>query len=291
MLVQLADQARSSDDIAFAVRAQSQAGTLLWPQDRDKARSIYRRAFNSLSTTVVFKAADNTENPAAPSGQAPRSGLTLAEKQQLRTELLNQIAARDLELAEELARAVADSLDASREVCSGGAHAGGCEQGNRAASQASDSPGPASQGNVERRELLISVALQVVERDPQRAMALGQLSLTLGISQNFSRLLMLMRTVDAGLADLLFSSAVARLEQSQAADLAEIHLLGSYLVSSVNSSARHAVSKAVVIKYLELAFSQVTRRAELLLKSPFERASRPDESAALYFIERQLSDL
>jgi transposase len=291
LLVQLADQARSSDDLAFAVRAQSQAGTLLWPQDRDKARSIYRRAFNSLSTTAASKATDNTENSAATAGAAPRSGLTPAEKQQLRAELLNQIAARDLELAEELARAVADSLDVSKEACAGGAHAGGCEPGSRPAAQASDSPGPASQGNAERRELLISVALQVVERDPQRAMALGQLSLTLGVSQNFSRLLMLMRTVDAGLADLLFSSAVARLEQSQAADLAEIHLLGSYLVSSVNSSARQSVSKAVVVKYLELAFNQVTRRAELSLRSPAERASRPDESAALYFIERQLCDL
>ncbi|HVG18476.1 MAG TPA: hypothetical protein VNI02_05435, partial [Blastocatellia bacterium] len=209
----------------------------------------------------------------------------------LRTELLNQIAARDPELAEELARGLAESLDTSKDGCALGANGAACDQANRAASQAADSSNAASQANAERRELLISVALQVVERDPQRAMALGQLSLTLGISQNFSRLLMLMRTVDAGLADLLFSSAVARLEQSQAADLAEIHLLGSYLVSSVNSSARQAVSKAVVVKYLDLAFSRVMRRAELALKSPYERASRPDESAALYFIERQLSDL
>ncbi|HVG21043.1 MAG TPA: hypothetical protein VNI02_18500, partial [Blastocatellia bacterium] len=110
LLVQLADQARSSDDLAFAVRAQSQAGTLLWPHDRDGARAIYRRAFQSLSPATAFKAADNAENPAPLPGQPPRSGLTLAEKQQLRAELLNQIAARDLELAEELARAVAESL-------------------------------------------------------------------------------------------------------------------------------------------------------------------------------------
>jgi hypothetical protein len=292
LLVQLADQARSSDDLAFAVRAQSQAGTLLWPHDRDRARLIYRRAFQSLSPTTIFKAADNTENAAAQSGQASRSSLTLAEKQQLRTELLNQIAAHDPELAEELARAVAESLDITKDGCSGGAIMASCEQANRATSQASaESPGTSSQGNAEQRELLISVALQVVERDPQRAMALGQLSLALGISQNFSRLLMLMRTVDAGLADLLFSHALARLEQAQAADLSEIHLLGSYLVASVNSSAGRAVNRAIVVKYLNLAFIQVMRRAELALKAPYDRAYRPDESAALYFIERQLSDL
>ena len=296
LLVQLADQARSSDDLAFAVRAQSQAGTLLWPHDRDSARSIYRRAFQSLSPTNTLKVTDNTD-PAAPSSRPSRAGLTLAEKQQLRTELLNQIAARDPELAEELARAVAESLDTSKDLCSGGAQAANCEQAGRATSQAAadslsaDSLSAPSQAHAERRELLISVALQVVERDPQRAMALGQLSLALGVSQNFSRLLMLMRAADAGLADLLFSCAVARLEQSQTADLREIHLLGSYLVSSVNSSARQAVSKEVVVKYLNLAFSQVSRRAELASKAPYDRASRPDESAALYFIERQLSDL
>jgi hypothetical protein len=292
LLVQLADQARSSDDLAFAVRAQSQAGTLLWPHDRDRARAIYRRAFQSLSPTILFKAVEKTDDSIAPSGLPSRNGLTLAERQQLRTELLNQIAACDPELAEELARALAESLDISKDVCSGGASVSNCDPANRAASQASaDSPGSPSQGDAERRELLISVALQVVERDPQRAMALGQLSLALGISQNFSRLLMLMRSGDAGLADLLFSSAVDRLGQSPSADLADIHLLGSYLVSSVNSSARRAVSKDVIVKYLNLAFNQVTRRAELAMKAPYDRASRPDESAALYFIERQLSDL
>lgn len=292
LLVQLADQARSSDDLAFAVRAQSQAGTLLWSYDRDRARSIYRRAFQSLSLVTPSKNADNADNHVALSGHSSRSGLTLAEKQQLRTELLNQIAACDPELAEELARALAESFDAPKDVCSSGAAATNCDQTIHAASQSpADSPGASLQGNAERRELLISVALQVVERDPQRAMTLGQLSLALGISPNFSRLLMLMRAGDAGLADLLFSSAVARLEQSQAADLADIHMLGSYLVSSVDSSAKRAVSKAVIVKYLNFAFSQVMRRAELALRSPYEKASRPDESAALYFIERQLSDL
>jgi hypothetical protein len=283
LLVQLADQARSSNDLAFAVRAQSQAAALLWPQDRERARLIFRRAFQSLSPTTLSKLADSSDNSSA---------LSNAEKQQLRTELLNQIAPRDPELAEELARALADSLDTSKDGCPSGSSASNCDPANHAAPQGpADSPAASAQGNAERRELLISVAIQVVERDPQRAMALGQLSLALGISQNFSRLLLLMRTVDAGLADLLFSCAAARLEQSQSADLADIHLLGSYLVASVNSSAKQRVNKAVVVKYLNLALSQVTRRAALAVKAPYDKTLRPDESAALYFIERQLLDL
>ena len=44
LLEQLADQARASENLAFAVRAQSQAARLLWAQDPDRARAIYQRA-------------------------------------------------------------------------------------------------------------------------------------------------------------------------------------------------------------------------------------------------------
>src|SRR6185436_4931659 len=77
LLIQLADQARLSDDLAFAVRAQAQAATLLWATDSDLARAIYRLAFKSLAR--------------------PGATSSLAEKQQLRSELLNQIAGRDPE--------------------------------------------------------------------------------------------------------------------------------------------------------------------------------------------------
>ena len=58
---------------------------LLWPHDRERARAIFRQAFQSLA----------------------RETLTAGERRQLREELLNRIASRDAELAEELARAAA----------------------------------------------------------------------------------------------------------------------------------------------------------------------------------------
>jgi hypothetical protein len=245
----LADQARLSEDLAFAVRAQTQAATMLWPYDCERARAIFRQAFQSLA----------------------RDTLAASERRQLREELLNRIASRDTELAEELARSLAYSTEISKESV---------------------------RAEAERRELLISVALQIVERDPYRAMALGQLSLgsptvapapvreeTALISQNFARLLVLMRAVDAGLSDLLFASAVIRLERAQAIDLNDIHTLGSYLVSSVNSTAKDSISRTVIERFLSLAFNQIT-----LHRESQERAA-PDEAAAVYFITRQLKDL
>lgn len=249
LVSQLADQARLSEDLAFAVRAQSQAATLLWPYDRERARAIFRQAFQSLA----------------------RETLNASERRQLREELLNRIAGRDTELAEELARALAYSSEISKET---------------------------ARADAERQELLISVALQIVERDPYRAMALGQLSLggaavataasredTALISQNFARLLLLMRGVDASMSDLLFESAVIRLERAQAIDLNDIHTLGSYLVSSVNSAAKDSISRPVIERFLGLAFKQI-----MLYRDNQERDG-PAESAAIYFITRQLTDL
>ncbi|HJQ71368.1 MAG TPA: hypothetical protein VKA70_20485 [Blastocatellia bacterium] len=245
LLAQIADQARLSDDLAFAARAQSQAATLLWPYDRERARSIFRQAFQSLA----------------------RETLAAAERRQLREELLNRIASRDTELAEELARAAAYSAESAKE-----------------------SP----RADADRRELLISVALQIVERDPYRAMALGQLSLGGAsaareeaplISQNFARLLVLMRGVDASLSDLLFASAVVRLERAQSIDLNDIQTLGSYLVSSANPSAKDSLARPVIERFLGLAYKQI-----MLYREGRERGG-PDEPAAIYFITRQLTDL
>ncbi|MGA9770591.1 MAG: hypothetical protein WBV94_16245 [Blastocatellia bacterium] len=281
LLIHLADQARLSDDLTFAVRAQSQAATLLWSADSDRARTIYRQAFRSLTLNGSSKTNDSADNSRA----EPRANLSVSEKQQLRAELLNQIAARDPELAEELARSLAEGVENSKEGCS----TSNCDQGNHASTQAlAGSASTLTQADVDRRELLISVALQVVERDPQRAMALGQLSLASGVSQNFSRLLTLMRAVEPAMADLLFSCALARLGQSPSAQLADIHTLGTYLVTVVNSGAKQTLSRTDVEKFLRLAFNQILRRAE---SSSFTRAVRPDESAAIYFIQRQLADL
>src|ERR1044072_9441997 len=90
LIVHLADQARLSRDVQFTVRAQAQAGLLVWPYDRKQARAIFRRAFQQL-----LPSASNSQPASAPE---------IATLQQLRTELLNQIAFRDPEMADILAR-------------------------------------------------------------------------------------------------------------------------------------------------------------------------------------------
>jgi hypothetical protein len=278
LLGQLADQARVSDDVVFSVRAQSQAATLLWPHAPERARTIYRGAFESLAGSPKPDQRPNT-NASLVAG----TELTASRKRQLRSELLNQIAARDADLAEELAKSIADKADnASRDCINGSADCG---------SAASDlaftlvARGAPSKDYAERRELLMSAAMQVVEREPQQAMAFAQMSVALGISSNLARLLTLMRTVDAERADLLFSNAVARLEESPTIELTELHTLGSFVVSVVNSSPRLPLARQLVIRFLNLALN---RMSTFGMSSP-EMTNR-DESAA-YFVGRQLTEL
>jgi hypothetical protein len=282
LLEQLADQARASANLAFAVRAQSQAARLLWAQEPDRARAIYQRAFESLAPTT--KPQEGAENTEAPRGTAVLS--SSIEKRQLRAELLNQIAARDPELAEELARSFAESIENQKSGCGDNAPSDCSSSGVNTTRLEPRAVTTRSREDAERCELLMSAALQVVDRDPQQAITFAQMSVALGISSNLARLLTLMRTVDPERADLLFSNAVARLEQSSPVDLADVRTLGSYIVSTVNSGSKHTLSKPLVLRFLNFAFNQIAAD-----EPSRRRETNREDSPALYFVGRQLTDL
>lgn len=288
LLERLADEARASDDLAFAVRAQAQAATLLWSRDAGRASSIYRRAFESLATAPA-KSGDQKTNATGASVAAPRSELSAARKRQLRSELLNQIAARDPVLAEELAGSVAEKIDGSspRDCKDGTSLDCGASQGNAGSSPGAHTtinPSPTRE-DTERRELLMSAALQIVEREPQQAMAFAQMSVALGVSPYLARFMTLMRAVDSERADLLFSNVVARLEESSEINLTDVHALGSYVVSVVNATSEQSLSKELVVRFLNLALNKIARGES----NPSAITTRDDSAA--YFIGRQLTDL
>jgi hypothetical protein len=211
LIVQLADRAHLSDDIEFAVRAQAQAGLLVWPYDRDQARAIFRRAFQRLH----------------PSASKPFSAFERARRQQLRSDLLYQIAYCDPEMADSLAREFAlskKSLVASR--------------------------GPVE---AESRDLLVGVALRVAEVDRDRAVLLGELSLEAGISPYLDRLLMLIGETDPALACRLFSHAVNYLERAERVSPGDLHTLCFYLVSSNGASDRDRLARKSIVRFLNLA--------------------------------------
>jgi hypothetical protein len=274
LLEQLADQARASENLAFAVRAQSHAAALLWPLDPEQARAIYRRAFGSLQ-----RPSSELQNGSSKDDRAAVSeSVAKPQSRQLSRELLSQIASRDPELAEQLAR----NLIESSEITS-------VDSTHDPASNATNPPAPEQpqtpvRDSSERRELLMSAAFQIVDRDPQQAMAFAQMSLALGVSPNFARLLTMLRNVDHERADLLFSNALERLQQTERPALADIHTLGAYVLTTVNSPASRPLSKALVVRFLNFGIDQITQRDVYYL-------ARAGDESTVYFISRQLTEL
>jgi hypothetical protein len=286
LLEQLADQARASEDLAFAVRAQSQAATLLWSHDVEQARAIYRRAFQSLESSASPKLANHVDRQNSTTAVESERAVSATQRGQLRGELLNQIAAHDPQLAEDLARGPADSTEGSNQERCDRFSADCISNGDNFSSALVEQVSAPVCADTERRELLMSAAIQVVERDPQQAMAFAQMSVALGISPNLARFLTLLQSMDAERADLLFANAMARLEQSARVDFTEVHTLGAYVVSVVNSPTKQPLSRTLVVRFLNFAFDQVARGDV----TPSEITSS-DESAAFYFVGRQLTDL
>ena len=279
LLVYLADEARASDDLAFSVRAQAQAAELLWSRDAERARQIFRRAYDSLAS------AESEKSEKADSQARRTPVIPVSARLQLRAELLNQIAARDPELVEELARKLSLAVEPLKETVAGAADP--------------MTPSGPVRWDTAQRDLFVSLALQIVERDPHRAMTLGQMSLgtinerSSALSPNFTRLLILMRGADQSLARLLFSSAVDRLEQTPSPSLADIQALSSYLASSDRGPGDSA-GKNETQRFLKLAFNRIMRYRERpafeAAPSALERTPRLDDKSAIYFIGRQLAD-
>src|SRR6266404_1133812 len=292
LLAPLADQASLSADVSFAVRAQAQAATLLWPYDRERARAIYRHAFQSLVQDSNCN--DRAMPEAWPMHRPSRPAIAAIASQHLRVELLREIAARDGGLAEDLARAFTFSVARASAGCASAAISRIRNYDSRPIFNASPSA-DSNQSDVQRRDLLVSVALQIAERDPMRAMALAQLSLAFGVSPHFSRLLLSLRAADAGRADLVFAHALGCLERSRVVDLNGLHTLGAFLVSATDAIAKKPVESGVVVRFLNCALAQLTRRGPMAAGRrgdvPAKQGIDAEDEALIYFIGRQLGDL
>src|SRR5262249_48063335 len=155
---ELADQARASDDVLFALKTQAQAAMLLMPYDREEGRGILRLVFDRLFDLLSDA---NSEQ----AGRNQSRGGSRADLEQLRSDLLTGIAGSDPELAEELGRAIAFAKSSGAGTTGSDSHQ---QDGSATSERHATASEPAGRDTV-RREMLIGIALQIVEREPQRA--------------------------------------------------------------------------------------------------------------------------
>ncbi len=186
----LADQAKSIPDDATRIRIEAHLADAMWERDRERARKLYRRAFDEID--------DLNESLIDPTS-AP-----VGARQQLRVELFASIYKLDATYADQLAR----TLDDDPEMY--------------------DGSGLPFENLSDRSATLIGVATSIAPRDPQLAADLGRQSLFNGIPLEFSSLLAEIGDADRKAADQLARDAIQSTLQSASSPL-DLWAVASYL--------------------------------------------------------------
>jgi hypothetical protein len=103
LVISLADEARSFKDQTRRARIQARAADILWERDQERARDLFKRAWDSADTAdneAAHKRAEDIKRM-----QAAGEPVVLRGAPELRNEVLRIVAKRDQGLAEEFLKA------------------------------------------------------------------------------------------------------------------------------------------------------------------------------------------
>jgi hypothetical protein len=217
LITALADEARNFGDQTLRARVQARSADALWDTDREKARALFRRAWDAAD------AADQEsqrllEEERRAAGSGPRS---FASRPSLRREVLRLAARHDRALGEEFLA----KMDEARK-----AEASATSQANLNAAGAGEQPQsrqdpmnpPAA---VQQR---LRLALQLLEDgDKERALQFADPALT-GVNPYAINFLDTLRKHDAEAADQRIAALMTRAAGDPASDANTVSLLSSY---------------------------------------------------------------
>ncbi len=204
LLTSLADEAAGFRDETLRARAQARAADALWETDQEKARQLFRRA---------WEAADSADREALRKleeymdAQLKRGGPAMASTPpDLRAEVLRLAARRDRALGEEMLTQLVKANEAE---------AAKAAKGDAALT-----------GDISQR---MGLARQMLEEgDTERALQFAEPALVRADVQSVGFLSKL-RGKDAATADRLYAALVARAEADPAADANTVSAFISYL--------------------------------------------------------------
>lgn len=283
LLVASADAARTLDDLVYRARIQLLAADALWPVDEQRARTIFRRAWEAAS------AADKAEQE-----EAVREFGFDADGEQtstaIRDEVIERVAARDTRLADVFLR---ELLKEKEDVRSAEQNRSRRRTPWRELSAAG------------RRRLALAYDL-LGRNEPARAARIASPAINEGASGELIAFIQRLREQSATDADALYMRLIAQASADTEADANDALLLSSPIVSprlllvmdesgslqlhSIAPTASKFVRLAPVAPNARTAFYDFA--AAVLLRPMGTRAvaASSQESTALYFaIARLLS--
>jgi hypothetical protein len=221
LLTALADDARNFRDQPLRARVQARAADALWDTDTERARTLFRRAWDAA------EAADaENERRSAEEQQQRRAGgrpTAFVSRPNLRREVLRLAARHDRALGEEfltrLDEARKNETSATNQVNAAAAAAQGGEQQARR-------PDPSSPPAAIQQRLRL--ALQLLEDgDKERALQFADPALT-SVNTYSINFLDTLRTRDASAADQRIAALMMRAASDPASDANTVSLLSAY---------------------------------------------------------------
>jgi hypothetical protein len=255
LITTLADEARSFHDVALRARVQAQAADALWESEPERARALFRRAWDAAEQADKEQSrkreADSNAPPALGTGggaggprtventrqiQASRAGALSASinGSNLRSEVLRAAAHRDRALGEEFLGKLQEArkqdereLNAETLANATSDNAGG---GNAPASPAMPSriePHEATPDDARRLELAIDF---LQENDAERALQFAEPALG-KVNPTVVEFLATLREKSAAAADQRFGALLARAATDPATDPNAVLILSSYVLT------------------------------------------------------------
>src|SRR6185369_16169351 len=112
LVTTLADEARSFKDLTRRARVQARAGDVLWDSDPERARDLFRRAWEAAETVDAEAAKKRAEEMQ----RMEREGgpVVVRGGPDIRSEVLRLVAKRDRKLGEEFLKALDEAAEKAR---------------------------------------------------------------------------------------------------------------------------------------------------------------------------------
>ncbi len=210
ILQSLADEARSFREPKLRARVQARVADAFWETDSEKARGLFRKAWEAAET----EDAESDRRSAEESKRPPGTGVVIrTQRPDLRAEVLRLAAKRDRALGEEFLTKLAEANKKEAEAARDSA------RHNNTANDFSASPAAAKRLALARRLL--------EDGDVERALEFAGPVLD-QVNRDSITFLSALREKNAAAADQGFASLLARTERDPASDANTISGLSSY---------------------------------------------------------------
>ena len=207
LLISLASDATSYNDLRLRARTLAQIADVLWEADKDRARVMFRKAWDAAE--VVDEENRRITLDELKRQQTQRSNVAVITPANIRGEILRLAARRDRKLGEELLAKL--TVEKQQEAT---------ETADKNRNNFSDTPEAITQR--------LNLARQLLDSDVERAIQFADPAL-IGINRDVVDFLCYLREKDAAAADRRYAALLARAAGDVKSDANTVSLLSSYL--------------------------------------------------------------